>query len=488
MGTPDVFVKKLNEVYIQLVCEPHIRKELSAAYEFFVPGYTFIPAYKNRFWDGKARLLNAQTGVIYGGLLESVIEQCNARDYNVEIDDKLNVFDKSIPDTAGFDLASLFNAKFIPKDYQNVAVVYALQRKKALLLSPTASGKSFIIYLIARHIVDNLKKRVLIVVPNISLTSQLALDFKDYNNGTDLDIHKISAGITKQSDSAITITTWQSMMKVSKEYLAQFDCVMVDEAHLAKATSITKLLEKMPECQWRLGFTGTIDDSGPVNKLTLEGLFGTVKYVTRTHELIEQKTLSDFEIKVLVLQHEKQKKPATYQDEIDVLVSSDERNKYIANLACNLKGNTLVLFNFVERHGIPLYELIKSKTNKQVYFISGMIGDAERQEIRKNLEKSNDCILVASFGTTSTGVNIVSLDNLIMAHPTKSKIRNLQSIGRILRKNGDNKAQLFDIVDKFGKSKNYSIKHFEERHKQYVTENFKYRIYNIDLKKEMKDG
>jgi hypothetical protein len=267
MGTPDVFVKKLNEVYIQLVCEPHIRKELSAAYEFFVPGYKFIPAYKNRFWDGRARLLNAQTGVIYGGLLESVIEQCNARDYNVEIDDKLNVFDKSIPDTAGFDLASLFNAKFVPKDYQNVAVVYALQRKKALLLSPTASGKSFIIYLIARHIVDNLKKRVLIVVPNISLTSQLALDFKDYNNGTDLDIHKISAGITKQSDSAITITTWQSMMKVSKEYLAQFDCVMVDEC-LDKETLVT-----------------TENGQKPINKIEVGEKVLTMNEVTGEREL-----------------------------------------------------------------------------------------------------------------------------------------------------------------------------------------------------------
>lgn len=478
----DVYIKKLNEVYIQLVCEPHIRREISSAFEFYAPGYKFTPAYKNRYWDGKIRLLNQQTGIVYSGLLDKIRNECESRDYSVSVDPQLNVIDESVPNMAGYDLAKLYNSSFEPRDYQNDGVAYCLKRKRGLLLSPTGSGKSFMIYLVARYISEELGKKVLIVVPTISLTGQLNLDFKEYNNNNYLDVHEISAGASKQSDSKIVISTWQSLMRVTKEYLSQYDCVIVDEAHQAKATSITKLLEKMPECEWRFGFTGTIDDDGPVNQLTLEGLFGSIFSVTRTHKLIEQNTLADFEIKAIVLQHDKQKRLTTYQEEIDYLISCERRNKYITNLVCNLKGNTLVLFNYVERHGIPLYNMIKSSTGKEVFFISGSVDADERQLIRKKLESSDDCVLVASVGTTSTGVNIVSLDNLVMAHPTKSKIRNLQSIGRILRKNGDRKAQLFDIVDKIGKGNNFSIKHFEERLKQYVSEQFKYKVYPVDIK------
>lgn len=481
----DIFIKKLNNVHVQLVCDPHIKKELEDCFKFRPPGYQFVPSYKNRFWDGFIRLLNAQTGVILYGLWERAAAEAEARGYTVEVDPNIILGGNDIPDTAGYDLAELFKAPYTPRDYQNDAVAYALQRGRGLLLSPTASGKSFIIYLITRYLTEELGKRVLVVVPTISLVTQISKDFENYNNGEQLSLHQISAGASKQSDCQITVSTWQSLQRVSKDYLSQYDAVIVDEAHQAKSTAITKLLEKLPDVEWRFGLTGTIPDDGPVNQLTLEGLFGSIYQVTQTHKLIAENTLADFQIKSLVLEHEKPGKAlSTYQDEIDFIVESGPRTRFIANLAANLEGNTLVLFNYVDRHGKPLHEQLKTH-DKKVFFIHGGIKGEEREEIRTALESSEDNILLASLGTTSTGVNIVNLDNVIFAHPTKSKIRNLQSIGRVLRKNGDKAATLYDIVDdlRAGKKKeNYCLKHYQERAKQYANEKFKVKYYQVKLK------
>lgn len=480
----DVFIKKLDNVHIQMVCEQHIRRELEDSFKFRPPGYQFVPSFKNRYWDGFVRLVNPQTGIATYGLWSKIKSEAELRDYTVEVDPAIAEVNDDITETAGFDLAELYNTKYLPRDYQNKAVAYALKHKRGLLLSPTASGKSFIIYLITRYLAEELGKRVLIVVPTVSLTRQMTTDFINYNNGEDIGVHEISAGVTKQTDLPVVVSTWQSLLRVTRDYLDQYDVVIVDEAHQAKSTAITKLLEKMPNVEWRLGFTGTIPDDGPVNQLTLEGLFGEVFRVTTTHQLIQDETLASFDIKALVLEHPKLEKPKTYQDEIDLVISSEARNKFIVNLASSLKGNTLILFNYVERHGMPLYELLKQQ-DKNVFFIHGSIKADERDEIRKALEDSTDNILLASVGTTSTGVNIVNLDNVIFAHPTKSKIRNLQSIGRVLRKNGDNKATLYDIVDDLRagrKITNYSLKHFEERAKQYANEKFKVKYYQIPLK------
>lgn len=476
----DVVIKKLSEVYIQLVCEPYIKKELEPMFVFRPPGYQFVPSYKNRMWDGKIRLLDVNTGIIYAGLANQIKEAAESRGYSVKLD--FEVKQDDIPDNAGYSLAEDFNCKFPPRDYQNTAVVHALRNKRGLLLSPTGSGKSLIIYLLTRHLSENLNKKVLIVVPSVSLVTQLRADFVDYNRGKDFGIYTISAGESKQSSLQVVISTWQSLLRVTKDYLSQYDAVIIDEAHQAKSASITKLLQKMPDVVYRYGLTGTIDDTGPVNKVTLEGLFSDVYYVTKTHKLIEEKTLSDFKINSVIVKHPCNKKFTTYQDEIDFIVDSQARLKFVTDMAKKLNGNTLILFNYVEKHGVPLYEALKD-CGKNVHFIHGGINKDEREGIRKALEKSNDNVLVASFGTTAVGVNIVNLSNLIFAHPTKSKIRSLQSIGRILRKNGDDLATLYDLVDVFDNSTfSYGAKHYAERLKHYKAEKFEVKEFSVTLK------
>ena len=175
---------------------------------------------------------------------------------------------------------------------------------------------------------------------------------------------------------------------------------------------------------------------------------------------------------------------ATYQEEVDYLCQNEFRNNFIKNLAESLEGNTLVLYQYVEKHGKVLLELMRD-SKKPVHFISGAIDGESREEIRKLVNESKSSTLLASKGTTSTGVNIVNLNDLIFASPSKSKIQTLQSVGRTIRASETkNSATLYDIADdlQYKKNKNYTLDHFLERAKIYDSEKFSYKIYTVTVK------
>ena len=203
----------------------------------------------------------------------------------------------------------------------------------------------------------------------------------------------------------------------------------------------------------------------------------------------ERKQLADLTIKSLLLKYDDETRKlvrgADYHNEMDFLVRNEARNKFIKNLALSLKGNTLLLFQYVDKHGKVLFDMLsKEADTRKIFFISGNVEGEEREKIRQIIETEQDAIVVASYGTSSTGINIRNLSNVIFASPSKSLIRVLQSIGRGLR-TSDNKtsATLFDIGDDMAwKSKqNYTLLHFNERIKIYQNEKFKYKIYNIDI-------
>ena len=455
--------------------------ELSEHFTFDVPGAKFSPKYRNKVWDGKIRLYHTMTGMIYAGLLTYVEEFCRKRDYEIEYLSDFSSEEFSVKEAEEFIDKLKLSMK--PRDYQIDAFVHAIRENRALLLSPTSSGKSFIIYIIMRYYA----KRTLIIVPTTSLVAQLSSDFIEYGFDSEKYIHNIYGGQDKNTNKPITISTWQSIFKMPKEYFNKFDVVIVDECHLAKAESITGILSKLEQCKYRFGFTGTLDGS-KTNKLVIEGLTGPVLKVTTTKELMDQGHISDFKIKAIVLNYSDENKrivsKMSYQEEIDWIVRCQERNNFIKNLSLSLKGNTLILFNYVEKHGKVLYNMLDN-TNKKVYYVSGEVHTDTREDIRRIIETEDNAIIVASVGVYSTGVNIKNLHNIIFASPSKSRIRNLQSIGRGLRK-AENKttATLFDIADNLSwkSKKNYTILHFFERVKIYAEEKFRYKIYQVKLK------
>jgi hypothetical protein len=478
-------IERINEVYNKIHCDPSIAYELNDYFTFDVPGAKFMPSYRNKFWDGKIRLFQVMTGHLYGGLNRYVEEFCKNRNYEIEYISDFSADEFSLKEAFEFITKLNLPSKYDPRDYQIRAFTHAVRNRRALLLSPTASGKSFIIYLITRYY----NARTLIIVPTTSLVSQLTSDFADYGFVSDRFVHRIFAGQDKHTDKQITISTWQSIYKMPKEYFKQFDVVIGDEAHLFKAKSLTSIMSNLSDCRYRFGFTGTLDGT-ETNKLVLEGLFGPVRKVTTTAELIDQKHLAEFKIKAIVLSYPDEirqmiARSADYQAEIDYLVRLNARNRFISNLALSLEGNTLLLFQFVEKHGKVLHEMIKTEAgDRKVFYVSGEIGGDEREEIRKIVETEKDSIIVASFGTFSTGVNIRNLHNVIFSSPSKSKVRNLQSIGRGLRKSDSkDSATLYDIADDmtWKSKKNFTILHFMERISIYNEEKFPYKIYNVQL-------
>ena len=478
-------ITKVNEVYMTVDCDGGSCWELQDYFTFAVPGMQFMPAVRNKVWDGKIRLFNPMTKRMYSGLIPHVQRFCKERDYNLIISSDYDLDALSTYEANRF-IESL-NLSLTPRDYQIDAFTHAVKNRRGLLLSPTASGKSLIIYMLTQYF----KKKTLLIVPTVSLVQQMAGDFKDY--GYKDNCHLISAGVDKESTEDIVISTWQSIYKMPRKWFEQFDVVIGDEAHLFKAKSLTSIMTKLDKCKYRFGFTGTLDDA-QTHKLVLEGLFGGVEKVTTTAELIESGTLAEFRVKCIVLQYPDVIKQAhakdKYPDEVDFLVRNEARNKFIRNLALSLKGNTLLLFNFVEKHGKPLHQSIKHSIDKSVdkrplYYVSGEVSGSDREDIRHIVEQQDNAIIVASFGTFSTGINIKQLNNIIFASPSKSRIRVMQSIGRGLRKSETKtEATLFDIADNLTwKSKsNFTINHFAERLKMYNDEKFEYKMYKVKIK------
>jgi len=484
----NIKIRKKNEVYLKIETEPHIHYELSEFFCFEVESAKFMQR-QQRFkrWDGKIRLYSPGTGEIYCGLIDYLTQWANERGYSYEFEEcKFFGHPKEenewiTPEGTVTFVKSLGLPHHV-RAYQYKAVYEALRYNRRLLLSPTASGKSLMIYSLVRYHV-NASRNVLIVVPTTSLVEQMYKDFEEYGWMASKYCHKIYAGAEKYTKHQVVITTWQSVYKEPRSWFDRFDVVIGDEAHLFKAKSLTTLMSKLHECKYRIGFTGTLDGSN-TNQLVLEGVFGRCSQVTKTSELMKSGHVANLKVRVLVLQH----KPQTftnYHEEIDYLVSNVERNKFIRRLCQDLEGNTLLLVNYVEKHGDPLYELINSSTDRPVFYVHGGVDVDDRERVRSITEESHNAIIVATYGTFSTGINIRNLHNVIFASPSKSRVRNLQSIGRVLRK-GDNKLQavLYDIADDISKGRskrNYTLNHLIERIKVYSEEKFDYEILEVKL-------
>ena len=485
-------VRKLTHANLHVECDSGTAAELREFFSFYVPGYKFMPAYRNRLWDGKIRLFDAISGELPAGLYFHLVEFCKKRGYllNSETTKYGNPLDTTYINPKNvMAFVKDLNLPFDIRDYQFDAVCYALTQKRNILVSPTGSGKSLIIYCLAKYWLQLLTNgvgypkggRVLIIVPTTSLVEQMANDMIEYGQN-EKGIHKIYSGKDKKFDTAICISTWQSIYKLPKAWFDQFGMVIGDECHGFKSKSLMNIMNKATEAEYRFGTTGTLDGT-QTHELVLQGLFGKIHRVTTTRTLQDTNQLAKLRINRIELIHSTKGKFSTYQDEIDWIVRNDHRNRFIRNLALDASGNTLVLFQFVEKHGKPLYHLITDKAdeNRKVFFVSGQTDTEDREAIRGIVEKQKDAIIVASLGTFSTGINIRNLHNIVFASPSKSQIRVLQSIGRGLRKSEDGSiTKLYDIIDNIT-GKNFAYLHGEERLKIYNNEKFDYKDYKVNL-------
>jgi superfamily II DNA or RNA helicase len=488
-----ITINEIDSVNLKIDCDRSIAKEISSFFTFTVPNYQYTPAFKNKLWDGKIRLFNTLTHTIYSGLTDYVFKFAEERNYKIQFNPliKPTITEQEIDSFLESFSCFLGGEKIQPHEHQIKAVKHALLKQRTLLISPTGSGKSLIIYLLIRFLLNHIPedKKVLVIVPTTGLVAQMFNDFKEYSNkdGFIKSCHVLYEGQDKQTNKKIVISTWQSIYKLKEEYFKDFYCVFGDECHLFKAKSLTAIMSKMKTCPYRIGTTGTLDGTH-VHKLVIEGLFGPVYNVTSTKTLIDKNLLANLKINCLLLQYTPQEvdeiKRAKYIEEIQWLVANKKRNKFIVNLCTHLKGNTLVLFNFVEKHGLPLFNDIEKVSKKPCFLIYGKTEAAEREDIRQIVNNQTDCILVASYGTCSTGINIKNIHNIVFTSPSKSVVRVLQSIGRGLRKSeSKEKVVVYDIGDdlKHKKYRNHALRHMDDRINIYTNEKFSYSLTSIRL-------
>lgn len=480
-----------DSIHGKVIAPAAIKAELRQFFTFEVPSAKFQASYRRGHWDGTISLF--KNNRLYMGLERRLYRFCKDRGYpyHTDIPPHQNVSDQELEAfIAGLDIPDEIERR----DYQFDALRKGVHDNRAILLSPTASGKSLIIYMLLRwHM-----KKTLIIVPRKALVHQIAGDFVDYGCDPDF-IHVVQDGDV-WSDKPITISTWQTVVKQSPEWLSQFEVVIGDEAHTFAAKSLVYIMENLSGCEIRYGLTGSLDDS-KVNQLVLEGLFGPVYTVTTTRELIDAGHVSDLKVEIILLKHppeickalhntaslnrnNKMVKKLQYQAEVDYLIRCKARNEFLRDLAINLSGNTLLLYHRVEDHGQILADMIREYTDRPVYFIHGGVDGEERNDVRAQIEEDEESITVASVGTFSTGINIKRIHNIIAASSWKSRVMNLQSIGRGLRKADDKTiCNFYDITDDLSwkKKRNFTILHGEQRIKLYNEQGFEYSIHKVQL-------
>lgn len=494
----DIKIIKQDDVYMKILTERSIEYELYEEFSFWVHNAQFMPAFKKKIWDGYVKLYDTKSKTLYLGLYRELKDFAHHNGYSVEFEG----FDDNYPNKEftpteikefvdSLNLSS--NGKPISiRDYQLYTVYQILNHMRRIILSATSSGKTLSLYVAVQALqsFSLIENKILLVVPNITLANQMYADFEDYASEIEWDVddnvHVIKQGNDKETDKPIVISTWQAIYSMPEEYFEQFDAVFVDEVHLAQSKSLQGIMSKLKQCPYKIGVTGTLDES-KTNEMVLKGLFGKIKQVASTKELMKREQVAELEIRCLIIQYPQDEckyvQNMKYQEEIDYIINHEKRNNLIGNITKNQESNSLVLFNKID-HGRILEEIIENKeTNHDVCFISGEIDGDTREEIRQHAEE-NKTIVVASFGTSAQGMSINNINNVIFASPSKSKIRTLQSIGRGLRKNNESKVVLYDIVDDFRgnySKKNFALKHFEERLKHYINEEFKYFIKKVNI-------
>lgn len=479
-------------------------------------------AYRANGWDGVFDFVKKQKFIPFGFWQELVLlgKEMNSA---VEIENfetmfnthKLS-FDKFMKwvDTYFNDELGLY-----PRDYQIEAAYKILFAKRSVGELCTGAGKSLVIFMVFSYLLTTEPNhRFLLIVPSISLVTQAISDFTEYNG---LLNKKINLRFQELGDSAkprsdistcnVVVGTYQSLSSPDSKFfqileanhkttydsfIKSFTIVGCDETHTVKCTSIQKILE-LTIAEQRFGVTGTIPSDKLENFTILKELGPCVIKIT-ANQLIEQNHISDIEINILKIKWGNNEILSNLYDALTnpniegaqvlgfekrMIQASKQRLQFIKNLAQKMQNTSLILFQHIE-YGNLLYDTLKANMKIPVLYIDGSVDKDTREYIRQHLETDGDKILIASFGTFSTGINVKNIHNIIFTESYKSEIIVQQSIGRGLRKHKDkDKLRLFDIVDDLSScgATNFSLKHSAERIKIYNDKKFKHKTYNFNL-------
>lgn len=496
----DLQIVKVNEVRMRIIADMSIREELNDYFKFEDPNYTPNPFSK---WDGIVRLFTKSSGLIDIGLLFEVFKFCKQNQYTLELDPALKYI-QDVPDEEIHDFINSLNPKirtenheYIPaetRDYQFDTIAIAMRQSRCVCELATSAGKSFILYVMARYYRQRREAlesplRTLIVVPSIHLVTQLYDNFEEYAYGNEwkpvVHTQLIFEGATKDISKPIVISTWQGIQDQPKEWFHQFGDIIVDEVHTSKSEKLSYILNNCIYADQRLGVTGTLANT-KVAGLQVVSHFGAYYKIITARDLINLGYATDIKVKMLELKHAVSDTvglDGDYNKEIEYLITHQSRNELIAKLALGLKGNVAVMFERIDAHMMVVYDIL-SAVKKNVFVINGEVKIEVRRQIQKAMEDGEDITLLASYGTMQQGVSIKKLHHLVLAHPSKSYIRVIQTLGRLMRQHSSKEvAWIWDLVDNasYNASRNHALRHSHERYKFYLTERHPVEFMKVAL-------
>lgn len=484
----DLIIEKVNSSCVHLVCEDGLSHRIYNVFSAYAPGYRFNPRFKMHVWDGKVRCYNPMSQILPIGLLNNLLIWCDQ--HNIQY--SLQGFKDGLTDTIDKEdlekqMNSYITAGFQARDYQVNAVHAALTNRRGVLLSCTGSGKSLMIYTFLRYLLDNKDvHRAILIVPSVSLVEQMYSDFQDYG-WDDLEDHveMLYSGKKPTFKKEILISTWQSLEKEDQEFFEVYDACVVDECHQAKCSVVTRLLKLMHNAEYKIGTSGTLPTEIS-EQLQINSVIGNVLFELKSCELIARGYLTKLNIAAIFLKYPEafiaENKERTYPEEVKMVEEYPNRNKVLNFIIDHTSpmNNMLILVNHRNHlRDVETY-LHENYPDKKVSIITGDVKAKVREEIRTGIEDEDGTILLATYQTMSTGVNIPKLHAIMLFSNSKSRIKVLQSIGRGLRKhNSKNKVIIYDIVDdlsykkRTGRiAKNYCMQHFDERSNYYIEQEF----------------
>lgn len=494
----EVIITKVNSSYVLVDSDDDILHDINNYFAVYADGYMFNPRYKARVWDGKVRFFSIINHTLPAGLLPTLEKFCRDNNYIVTYADKFNEFESEYDD-AEFEKNcnnALKNSGMKMRDYQEAACKLALQKKIGILQCCTSSGKSMIIYNMIRNMLTYKRiKKILLIVPSVSLVEQMNSDFKDYGwKDSDKYISLLYSGKNYEPSKPILISTWQSLQKFDDpDFFADFDAVVVDECHGSKASVINSILKQCINTEYRIGTTGTLP-TGAADLLSITGVLGNVLYTITSKELIERGYLTKMIVAGIIAKYPEdfiaKNKGRSYPEEVKMVESYQNRTKVLETIFKHTPNehNVLLLCNHVDHVKETAAWLKNTYPDKNIKVISGSVGAKEREDIRKKLESEEGTVIVATYGTCSTGINMPKLHEVILYANSKSKIKVLQSLGRGLRKhNTKNRVILYDIVDDLSyKTRtrvihNYLFNHWKEREKYYKEQEFPIKLMELGV-------
>jgi superfamily II DNA or RNA helicase len=510
-----------------------------------VKGYRYMPAFKMGIWNGQQSYFD--NGKVNLGLWKECLRGCKeiGVNFNIENKDEFPINrEVTLESVQQFCDEFFKNHKmrdkktgawipFKPYDYQIQTAYKILKNRYCMAEVATSGGKSLVISIVMFYIMKRMKSdaKFLIIVPSITLVTQFYENIMEYNYGfnyleqysdkVDFRNHMIDGILDDDyqpchlkmeeimsdkprkykgvEEPNIYIGCYQSLEKWPKEFFQQFYMTACDEAHGAKATTLTTILKRtFGKAYYRFGVSGTFPNDDTLEILTIQSVLGPKVTQIEADTLVKSGTITPMSIKAVVINHNDKefndrmayiKKMGAGKDafqlEKDYIQQSERRLDFIKKVVNKCDSNTLILFHTIE-YGQKILNKLKSELpDKEFYYIDGEINNKNREFIKKEMEKTDKVrVLVASYGTLSTGVSINAIFNVIFADSFKSEQIIIQSIGRALRKHDDKKiATIFDIVDVFSSSElnNILYRHFKERQKFYDKRKYPYTITKMNL-------